>query len=399
MKKIKICYYRLYQFVLLIAMKFLRIRIPKKYDSISKISDILRENKLKKVLIVSEENLIKYDLLDELFLILKNNKINYGVYTNITPNPTFKEIYEGSVLYEKENFDSLIAFGGGSVMDASKAILAVSKTHKPIEKLKGLLKVRRKLDPLICVPTTSGTGSETTIASVVRNEETGNKFAINSLALVSRYCILEPKVLLNLPPNLVASTSLDALTHAIESYIGRALTSFTKRNSIEAIEDIFSNIEKAYFNKDDIEAKSNLLIASYKAGLAFTRSYVGYVHSIAHAIGGKYNLPHGYLCAIILPKMLRTYGSCISKKSKEILDSLNIDGGTNPTIILAEKIEALLEKFKFKTRLEEIKLEDIEELAAKATKEANPLYPVPKILFQEDIKEFIIKYLYVDKGE
>lgn len=172
----------------------------------------------------------------------------------------------------------------------------------------------KKLPLLMAVPTTAGTGSETTLAAVITDAQTRHKYAINDFPLIPRYAVLDPKVTLSLPPFVTATTGMDALTHAVEAYIGNSSTRGTRKNAEMAVKLIFENLDTAYTNGSDIDARRNMLHASYYAGCAFTKSYVGYVHAVAHSLGGEYNVPHGLANAVLLPFVLQEYGETIHQK-------------------------------------------------------------------------------------
>ena len=222
-------------------------------------------------------------------------------------------------MYLDNDCQAIIGFGGGSSMDCAKATAArIAKPHQSLAQMKGILKVHKKLPLLIAIPTTAGTGSETTLAAVITDAKTRHKYAINDFPLIPRYAVLDPKVTLSLPPFITATTGMDALTHAVEAYIGNSTTPGTRKNALDAVRLIFENLDTAYTDGQNIEARRNMLRASYFAGCAFTKSYVGYVHAVAHSLGGKYNVPHGLANAVILPMVLETYGDSITHKLRNL---------------------------------------------------------------------------------
>ena len=210
-------------------------------------------------------------------------------------------------------------------MDCAKVAAArVVRPNKPIPKMRGVLKVMRKLPPFFAVPTTAGTGSETTIAAVVTNPATHEKYAINDPVLRPKYAVLDPELTIGLPPHITSTTGMDALTHAVEAYIGHSNTRDTEQKARLAVKLIFANIEKVYQNGKDIDARGQMLLASYYAGVAFTRAYVGYVHAIAHNLGGLYGIAHGLANAIILPYVLEYYGESAHHRLAELADVAGI---------------------------------------------------------------------------
>lgn len=254
--------------------------------------------------------------------------------------------------------------------------------------MSGILKVRKAIPLLIAVPTTAGTGSETTLAAVVVDSVTHHKYAINDFPLIPSYAVLDESLTASLPKHIIATTGMDALTHAIEAYIGKGGNGGTRKDALEAIELVFDNLERSY-DGDRVAAKA-MLLASHKAGRAFSKAYVGYVHALAHPLGGKYNIAHGLANAVILPVVLREYGKAVHKKLWKIalfcgLIDKNASYAQGAEAIIG-KIEALNAAFGIGNTFNEIRLGDIEELAAYAEKEANPLYPVPVLWDKEKLK-------------
>ena len=244
----------------------------------------------------------------------------------------------------------------------------------------------------MAVPTTAGTGSETTLAAVITDAQTRYKYAINDFPLIPRYAVLDPKVTLSLPPFITAATGMDALTHAVEAYIGNSTTYGTRQDALLAVKLIFENIDTAYNDGGNVEARRNMLHASFYAGCAFTKSYVGYVHAVAHSLGGEYNVPHGYANAVILPMVLEAYGSKIYKKLYKLALEANVadpqdsyeEGARN----FIRAIKDMKLRFQIGNTIPEIREEDIPKLAHYADKEANPLYPVPVLMNAKELEKF-----------
>lgn len=275
-------------------------------------------------------------------------------------------------------------------MDCAKGVGArVARPKKSIPQMKGVLKVLKKLPPLFAIPTTAGTGSETTIAAVITNSKTHEKYAINDTALIPHYAVLDPLLTIKLPPHITSTTGIDALTHAVEAYIGRSNTKQTKQQGREAVKLIFDNIYEAYSNGTNITARANMQRASYLAGMAFTRAYVGYVHAIAHTLGGFYSLPHGLANAIILPYILEYFGSSAHKPLAELADLVEIsapaDTNEQKAVKFIEAIKQLNESMNIPRKVKGIVESDIPLMAKRALAEGNPLYPVPKIMSMEDM--------------
>ncbi|MCL1901600.1 MAG: iron-containing alcohol dehydrogenase, partial [Firmicutes bacterium] len=288
----------------------------------------------------------------------------------------------------------IIAVGGGSSIDCAKAIGAkIAKPKKSLHKMKGVLKVRKKIPLLIAVPTTSGTGSEVTIAAVITNPETREKYAINDPCLIPHVVVLDANLTKGLPKNITAATGMDALTHAVEAFIGKSNTKKTKKWALEAAKLIFENIKKVYDEPLNTIARSNMQWAALLAGKAFTRAYVGYIHAIAHTLSGFYGTPHGLANAIILPVVLNEYGKSVYKKLSQLSIYAHLGKKENSdrqnAKIFIDKIIELNNYMGIPSAIKEIKIEDEDLMIQRALSEANPLYPVPKLWSQKEIAKII----------
>ena len=286
-------------------------------------------------------------------------------------------------------------------MDVAKAVGVLAVYGGKITEYEGAHKVPGPIIPIIAIPTTAGTGSETTLAAVITDAQTRHKYAINDFPLIPRYAVLDPKVTLSLPPFITATTGMDALTHAVEAYIGNSTTPGTRKNALDAVKLIFENLDKAYENGSDKEARKNMLRASYYAGCAFTKSYVGYVHAVAHSLGGEYNVPHGLANAILLPFVLEEYGSVINKKLARLAIAAGIADKSTPeeeaAAAFIQAIKDMKKQFGIGDTVPEIREEDIPKLAHYADKEANPLYPVPVLMNAKELEKFY--YILMEKPE
>lgn len=386
---------RTYQTVFKILLPVLPYREPQILKNYDELVFEFKRNNISKCLLVTDAGLNKLGLTKALEDSLKQNDIDVFVYDGTVPNPTTTNVDDGLKIYKENNCQALIGFGGGSPMDCAKAIGArLACPNKTLGQMKGVLKVKKKLPPLVAIPTTAGTGSETTLAAVITDAETRHKYAINDFPLIPKYAILDANLTVGLPQKVTSTTGMDALTHAVEAYIGKSTTKRTRECSKQAVKLIFENLEKAYTDGTDITARQNMLHASYLAGLAFTKSYVGYVHAIAHSLGGKYNTPHGLANAVILPVMLKRYGKSVYKKLYQLgvyagLFERNISYCDGAKLFI-KKIESMNKFMNISSHIE-INEQDIDELATTAEKEANPLYPVPKLLTKDQLKEIYLK--------
>ena len=393
MNTLRKIYCRAFQKAFHIAIPFLPYRKPKIAGSVKELPEIIMRHKCTHVLIITDGGIMKLGLTRRLEKALKEAGIPYTIYDKTVANPTTVNVREALELYHKEGCDAIIGFGGGSSMDCAKAVGACAvKPNQSLAQMKGILKVHKKLPLLMAVPTTAGTGSETTLAAVITDADTRYKYAINDFPLIPRYAVLDPKVTLSLPPFITTTTGMDALTHAVEAYIGNSTTIDTRRDALKAVKLIFENIDIAYEHGDNIQARRNMLHASFYAGCAFTKSYVGYVHAVAHSLGGQYNVPHGLANAILLPLVLREYGSCIDKKLHKLAIAAGLADKNTPDHEAAElfiqAIEEMKERFGIVNIVKEIQETDIPKLSHYADKEANPLYPVPKLMDASELEKF-----------
>ena len=394
---IKKCYYRIAQRILKFAMRFMNWKEPVLLEgegAVLRLPQFIKDKGINKVLVVTDKGLMNLKVLDPMFAELKKVGVDYALYDGVQPNPTIPNIEECKDIYINNNCEGIIAFGGGSPMDCAKAAAArVVKPHQSVRKMRGYLKVHKKLPPFFAVPTTAGTGSETTLAAVVTDPETHEKNAIADSCLRPKYAVLDPALTVGLPPSITAATGMDALTHAVEAYIGKSNVKSTIRYAEEATVLIHENLEKAYTNGKDMETRDNMLKASFYAGNAFTRAFVGYVHAIAHNLGGMYGTPHGLANAVILPHVLEWYGPKIYKKLAKLADLIGICKENNSIEVkgkaFIEEIKRMNKAMNIPTTFDFIKEDDIPILVARALKEGNPGYPVPKIMNKADCEKVI----------
>ena len=364
--------------------------------AIKDLPALVKSKGITNVLIVTDKGLMSLNLLDSLFEALEKQGIKYTVYDGVQPNPSIENIEEGRRIYLKNDCQGIIAFGGGSPMDCAKVVGArIANPNKSVSQMRGLLKVVKKIPPFFAVPTTAGTGSETTIAALITDPETHHKYALMDLCLIPRYAILDAELTTGLPPFITATTGMDALTHAIEAYLCWTYnTKESLRFAEEATKLIFDNLEKAYEDGSNKEARQNMMIASFKAGFAFTRAGVGNVHAIAHTLGGLYNSAHGLANAVILPIVLEEYGSAVYEKLARLAEITGVkESGSEEEKAKAfiAEIYAMNKRMGIPEKFDFIKDEDIPQMTKWAYKETNPIYPVPVLFNEEKYAEVIGK--------
>lgn len=374
-------WYRTYQCVFGLGARLLPWRCPETVTgpgSLARIPALLTKCGTRRPLVAASRR----QCADPAFQQMLSRLEGYALFSDIQPNPPVSAVEAAAALYRREGCDSLVAVGGGSPMDTAKAAAALlARPDRTLSQLAGLLKVRRPIPPFIAVPTTAGTGSETTIAAVVTGAD-HHKYAVSDLCLIPRCAVLDPLLTVSLPPRTTAETGMDALTHAVEAYLSRFYpTRQTDRLAEEAVVTIFRTLEHACAHGDDVDARQALLTASYQAGAAFTRASVGNVHAIAHTLGGLYGVGHGLANAVLLPVVLRDYGPAAYRKLARLAELVGLPGGTD-----GEKADAFIDailamnaRLGIPTGFSCIREEDLPQMAAWAAKEANPTYPVPVI--------------------
>jgi alcohol dehydrogenase len=393
-----VLFYRIYQFFLKLFSPLLPWREPVVLDGIESIKLLeneIRKTKIRKFLLITDQGIVTSKLLDYVLNHINQDLIHIHVFDQVKPNPTKKLIEKAYQVYKTNNLEGMIALGGGSSIDLAKAIgIRLVKPKRSLNSLKGILKVNKKIPLLIAIPTTQGTGSEVTVATVITDEITHEKFAISDLNLIPKIAVLDPNLTVNLPKFYSATTGMDALTHAVESYINLFSSKSSKKRSLNAISLIFENIYETYTNPKNLLAREKMLKASYDAGYAFTRSYVGYIHGIAHQFGGFYDIPHGLANAIIMPYVLKAYGKKIHKKLAVLHDLVNPnhknltdEQKSNQFIELILKLNQMMD---IPNKITVPNLDHVKTMVSRAHKEVNPLYPVPKIFKKSELEELFI---------
>ena len=392
MRIIRKIYCRTFQTVFRAALPFLPYRNPRIVPSVAGIPAVCRRNKVRSVMIVTDSGIRTLGLTGFLEKTLEEAGISFCIYDRTVANPTIWNVEEARELYLEQGAEAIIAFGGGSSMDCAKGAGArIVKPRQSIRRMKGLLKVHKRLPLLIAVPTTAGTGSETTLAAVITDSEKHHKYPINDFSLIPRYAVLDYHETMGLPRSITATTGMDALTHAVEAYIGGSTTKETRRMAEEAVHLIYQHLKAAYDNGQDKEARSGMLKAAYCAGVAFTKSYVGYIHAVAHSLGGQYGIPHGLANAVILPIVLRMYGPACEKKLARLAKKAGVvDRGMEDREAAAcfiDWIQEMNDSMEIPEHLPEIQEEDIPVMAGHADREGNPLYPVPVLMDKKELEQ------------
>lgn len=357
------------------------------------IPGVLKKLGAKKVLVVTGRHVGK-SIAPEIIENIRLSGLEAVHYSEVTANPTTTTVYEIKDMYMKEGCDGFLAIGGGSPIDAAKAAACLcARPRATLNDLAGLLKIMKNIPPFVAVPTTSGTGSETTMAAVVTDAETHHKYAIMDPHIIPDYAVMDPELVVGLPQKTTSATGMDALCHAIESYVSvMNKPEKSRRYAEEATVLIFRYLERAYNDGSDMEAREKLMEAAYKAGWSFGRTGVGNVHAIAHTLGGLYNTAHGLANAVILPIVLEDYGKTVYKPLARLaeLAGIKTDGSDEEKAkaFIAE-IYAMNKRMDMPEGFAFIEEKDIPQMCAYACSEANPTYPVPVIYDKPHFEKLI----------
>lgn len=395
--KLKYIWYRIRQFGFSAFMYLAPLRQAKVIQgagSIYRIPKMLKEDGKKKVLVVTTPGFIRRGSLKIFFQCLEENEVEYTVFSKVQPDPSTDCIEEAVVQYQKEKCEAIVAIGGGSVIDCSKALGArIARPKKTLQQMQGLLKVLKPIPDIYAVSTTAGTGSEATAGAVITDAKSHYKFTVLDLCLVPKYAILDPQLTVALPKEITAHTGMDALTHAIEAYTNRFCSPKTRKVAEDSVKLIYENLLPAYENGEDIKARENMLLASYYAGVAINSNFIGYVHAVAHGIGGLYGVTHGKANAVILPHMLEAFGEKAWKKLAKLSEAVGLQGNGNEEKATAfiQSVREMNAELEIPSQIEELRKEDFNELVKRAVKEGNPTYPVPVIWEETEFLQFMEK--------
>lgn len=352
------------------------------------LTGLIADRGVRSILVVTDGVLMELGIVDPVLNALKEAGLAVTVFSKVEPDPTIDIITAGVEQLRASGATAVLAVGGGSSIDAAKAMIACNARGRRPADLDGYFKIRANVMPFFAVPTTAGSGSEVTIASVVSDPKAGRKFAIVDNRLVPAAIALDPNLMVGLPQHVTAATGMDALTHAVESYLSTISTSATRDLSVTAAQAIFRDLPLAYADGSDIIARQRLAVASCLAGLAFTRASVGYVHAIAHQLGPLYHLPHGYLNAILLPYALDFYLDDATPQMADFARSCGLGrDGDDPRSLALSLIVAIRQlnvSVGLPSTIEQIADADVPEIVRRALAEAHGTYPVPTYMSAAD---------------
>ncbi len=378
-------------------MKIRDTQVLKGAEGITKLASMVAQSKLKKALIVTTTGAIKRGFVDKLVTALKDNGVESAIYSGVIPDPTFTTVNEGLAIAKTHDCDCAIALGGGSVMDAAKAIIVAATNDTPVEKLMGVRKGRNRPLPFYAIPTTAGTASEVSTGAVISDDKTHiKKFMVDSRT-VAKVAVLDPSLSALLPSNITAETGMDAMTHALEAYISKNSSEETDKHAVQAIQEIFIHLPTAVKDGGNLEARQAMAMASLTAGKAFRTAMLGYVHAISHQFGALYGTPHGQGNAILLPLILEYSKDAVEDKLASLAVTLGLGKQSESNSALAQKviddIKKLNAELNIPTTLKPLKDEDIATIASNAFKEALKVHAAPKYMGKASIQALLKKLL------
>ncbi|MDX1587403.1 MAG: iron-containing alcohol dehydrogenase [Oleiphilaceae bacterium] len=351
------------------------------------LCDAVAGTDVKRLLLVTDAMLVKLGLVEPLVKRLQEAGVEVSVFDGVLPDPTVEQCEQALAVLRREHCEAVLAMGGGSVMDCAKIIAACATNNKPIWGMTGFFKVSKAPLPIYCVPTTAGTGSEVSIGAVVSDPVKKQKLPIIDPKMAPRMAALDGRLMTGLPPGVTAATGMDALTHAVESYLSRIAIAETDQMALEAVKLIMRHLPRVMENGKDEEARQMMSWAAYRAGLAFNRAGLGYVHGIAHNFGAYYHTPHGQANAIVLPFILEYSAPACIDRLADLARVSGLEQGDESDEVLAGKFIARIRELKrelgIPETLDALRSEDIPAIAKAALQEAHFSYAVPRYMDQK----------------
>ncbi len=348
-----------------------------------------------RILVVTDAMLVEIGLIARITDILKDVGLAWSVYSGVEPDPTFAQVEAGLAQLEREKCQAVLAVGGGSSMDAAKIIAALATNPGPAEKLEGMMKVKHAPLPFFAIPTTAGTGSEVTLAAVLSDTETHAKKFFTDPKLIPIMTALDPSLMTGLPAPITAATGMDALTHAVESYLSKLSNQTTEMYARISVRLVFDHLQTACTDGANLESRKAMALASYYGGLAFTRTSVGYVHAIAHTFGAYYRTPHGLANAIALPHVLEFSKPSAEDRLARLGEVIGCEGSTDREKAdrFIDAVRDLMAKIEIPPTLDALAAADIAPIARQALGEAHLNYPVPRYMSQTQCEQLLHRML------
>ncbi|MEM6446621.1 MAG: iron-containing alcohol dehydrogenase [Cyanobacteria bacterium P01_D01_bin.123] len=361
-------------------------------NSTIQLASLAKASGSKRPLLVTEKFLLKLGLLDAVLEYFRNEGCEVTIFDGVIPNPTYEVIEDGIQACKEHGCDSVFAIGGGSTIDAAKAIAACYSNEVGVDRVVGLLKVKQPTLPFYTVPTTSGTGSEVTNSAVISETPTHQKKFVVDPKLIPSAAALDANMLKSLPPHITAATGTDALTHAIESYTFVNRFSDAERDAKLAIELLLKNLPIVHEDGNNLEARQWVALASFLAAYSFNKSGLGYVHAISHQLSAHYNTPHGLTNAVILPRILRfNKPVCANRFAnlERMLSGTNVGSDAQLADKFIDRVDALLERLNIPAGFKELEPEHYDVITSKALQEAKSFYTVPRLMNRAQCKAIL----------
>lgn len=347
----------------------------------------------RKALVVTDSFLAGSGILDGIKATLDRTGVEYAIFDGVLPDPAFDQVQAGEAALRSARCDAVIAVGGGSVLDAAKAIALLHTNPGDLAAFDGIQKSKNPPIPLFAVPTTAGTGSEITLAAVISDPVTHAKVPIIDSKMIPGFVALDAEIMKGMPRGITAATGMDALTHAVESYLSTASTPATEVQAKAAVRLIFEHLPRAWHNGEDMASRDAMAMAAFYAGAAFGRTSVGYVHGIAHQLGRICHTPHGNANAMVLPEVLAAYGACAHRRLADLAQVAGLGEPGDSEAALADTfikaIAAMREELELPTKPRDLKAADVSGIVADAIAEAGELYPVPRYLSEAEVSAIV----------
>ena len=392
----KILYYKFMAVVVTWLLRLLPRNAPVVYKGVNSALTLCEQVAIlgfSKVVIITDDFLGSSGILDGIKAKLTETGVEFVVFDGVLPDPAFDQVQAGEALLRTERCQAVIAVGGGSVLDAAKMMAMLHTNPGPLEKFDGIQKCKKPGLPLFAIPTTAGTGSEITLAAVITDPVSHRKIPVVDSKMIPGYVALDAEIMKGMPPGITAATGMDALTHAVESYLSKASSESTEIQAKAAIRLIFKYLVKAYHDGGDMEARDGMAVASFYAGAAFGKTSVGYVHGIAHQLGRVCGTPHGNANAMVLPEVLAAYGDCVHARLAELARLVEVgDAGSGDSQLAGQFIQAIVDmrqEMELPLQPRDLKVQDVPGIVDEALAEAGGLYPVPRYMSEGEVRSIV----------
>ena len=392
----KILYYKFMAVAVTWLLRLLPRNAPVVYKGVNSALTLCEQVAIlgfSKVIIVTDDFLGSSGILDGIKAKLTETDVEFVVFDGVLPDPAFDQVQEGEARLRTERCEAIIAVGGGSVLDAAKMMAMLHTNPGSLEKFDGIQKCKKPGLPLFAIPTTAGTGSEITLAAVITDPVSHRKIPVVDSKMIPGYVALDAEIMKGMPPGITAATGMDALTHAVESYLSKASSESTEIQAKAAIRLIFKYLVKAYHDGGDMEARDGMAVASFYAGAAFGKTSVGYVHGIAHQLGRICGTPHGNANAMVLPEVLAAYGDCVHARLADLARLVEVgDASSGDSQLAGQFIQAIVDmrqEMGLPLKPKDLKVQDVSGIVEEALAEAGGLYPVPRYMSEGEIRSIV----------